>query len=512
MTNTSSNRRIAKNTVFLYGRLLLVLLVSLYTVRVVLNALGIVDYGVYNVVGGFVSMFGFLNTSMANATQRFYNFEIGKNGSQSAVNVFNAAFRTHFYLAITSVVLCEIIGLWYVNNYMEIPANRSYAVNIIFQFAILSLAVTILQVPFAAATMAYEKMDFYALIGIIDVTMKLVIAFEVKVYSGDRLILYGGMLLLISLLNYGLYYIYNKKKFPWLKISSQIDSRKLQKEMLTFSGWNLLGSFAFMLRSQGLIVLLNYFFGVIINAANGIATQISSALQQFSTNLIVAFRPQLVHSYAIGNYNRTREMLFIMSKTVFALLYMLSVPLILNMNYILHLWLGSDVPEYSVVFSNLVVITVLINCFHTPVVQVIHATGNVKYFQIGTSLIICAIIPLSWIILKCGGIPESCYIVSIIVYIINQIYAMRMLKQVFEYKCTDYIKSVILRCLLFSVLLPIIPLISINLIQDHFSALVLTTLEAVLVSLLLFLYIMLNHNERNSIFTIVKKYLKFKHD
>lgn len=508
MATTSSNRRIAKNTAFLYGRLLLVLLVSLYTVRVVLNALGVVDYGVYNVVGGFVSMFGFLNTSMANATQRFYNFEIGKNGQLAAVKVYNAAFRTQSYLAIFLVIICEVIGVWYVNSYMEMPSDRLYAANFIFQFSIISLAITILQVPFAAATMAYEKMDFYALIGIVDVILKLCIAIFVIFFPGDRLILYGGLLLFISLTNYGLYFVYIKKNFPWLKLSNHQYSRTFQKKMLAFSGWNLLGSFAFMLRNQGLTVLLNFFFGVIVNAANGIATQISSALQQFSTNLIIAFKPQLVQSYAVGEYSRTREMLFMMSKTAFALLYMLTVPLILNMNYILHLWLGADVPDYTVILSNLVIITVLINCLHTPIVQVIHATGNIRSFQIGTSVIICAIIPLSWLILKCGGAPESCYMVCIVVYILNQIYAMRMLKNVFNYKYTEYLKNVIYKCAVFCVLLPIMPALSMQFIKDPLWSLVLSSLESLFISALLFLFILLNHSERHSIISIIRN--KFK--
>ena len=506
----SGSKRIAKNTVYLYGRLLLVLVVSLYTVRVVLNALGVGDYGVYNVVGGFVSMFGFLNTSMANATQRFYNYEIGKNGHLAAIKVYNAAFKTQSYLAILLVVISEMIGLWYVNTYMDIPSDRLYAANFIFQFSIISLAITILQVPFAAATMAYEKMDFYALIGLVDVVLKLFIAILVKLFAGDRLILYGGLLLLISLTNYGLYFLYIKKNFPWLKLSPHQDSRNFQKEMLAFSGWNLLGSFAFMLRNQGLTVLLNYFFGVIVNAANGIATQISSALQQFSTNLIIAFKPQLVQSYAVEDYPRTREMLFMMSKTAFALLYMLSVPLMLNMDYILYLWLGSDVPEYTVILSNLVIITVLINCLHTPIVQVIHATGKIKSFQIRTSMIICAVIPLSWAILKCGGTPESCYIVCILVYILNQIYAMRMLKYVFNYKYTEYLNNVLFKCTVFSVLLPIIPVVSMHFIKDPCWTLLLSSLESLLISVLLFLFIMLYKKERHSIISMIRSKLKIQ--
>lgn len=306
----SGNKRIAKNTIFLYGRLVFVLLTSLYTVRVILNALGIIDYGVYNVVGGFVSMFGFLNTSMANATQRFYNYEIGKNGEKASVKVYNAAFRTQIILAGILLLLSEIVGVWYVNTMMELPCDRIWVANWLLQFSILSLVFTIIQVPYAAATMAYEKMNFYAIVGVVDVVLKLGIAIGVKYFSGDKLLLYGLLILTISVANYMMYFVYTKRNFPWLKLSWKHYSKKFQKEMLSFSGWNLFGSFAFMLRGQGFNVLLNYFFGVVINAANGIAGQISSALQQFSTNLILAFKPQLVQNYATGNIDRTRNMFF----------------------------------------------------------------------------------------------------------------------------------------------------------------------------------------------------------
>lgn len=503
----SDNKRIARNTVFLYGRLLLVLFVSLYTVRVVLNALGVIDYGVYNVVGGFVAMFGFINASMANATQRFYNYEIGKNGESAAIKVYNAAFRTHLYLAAILVVICEIIGLWYLNSYMDLPYTRLYAANCIFHFSIVSLAITILQVPYAAATMAYEKMDFYAIIGIVDVLLKLLIALLVKHCNGDRLIYYGGLLLVITLTNFGMYFLYIKKKFQWLKLSAQDYSKDFQKEMLAFSGWNLLGSFAFMLRNQGLTVLLNYFFGVIINAANGIASQISAALQQFSTNLIIAFKPQLVHSYAMENYARTKEMFFMMSKTAYSLLLMMSVPLMLNMNYILHLWLGNDVPDYTVVLSNLVILTVLINCLHTPITQVIHATGKIKAFNITTSIIVCSIIPISWGLLRLGGGPETCYIVSIVIYLLNIGYAMKMIKRALNYSYYDYFRNVLLKCALATVILPILPLITTEVFSNNLIVLLATGTESIFISVLIFLVVMLNRDQRKKIILIMKNRL-----
>ncbi len=459
----ANNKRIARNTIFLYGRLVFVLLVSLYTVRVVLNALGVVDYGVYNVVGGFVSMFGFLNTSMANATQRFYNYEIGKNGEEASVKVYNAAFRTQIILAGILLLLSEIVGVWYVNTMMDLPYDRIWVANWLLQFSIISLVFTIIQVPYAAATMAYEKMNFYAIVGVVDVVLKLGIAIGVKYFSGDKLLLYGLLILIISAANYLMYFIFTKNNFPWLKLSWEQYSKKFQKEMLSFSGWNLLGSFTFMLRGQGFNVLLNYFFGVVINAANGIAGQISSALQQFSTNLILAFKPQLVQSYATGDLARTRNMFFLMSKTSYALLLTLAVPLIININFILKIWLGNDVPEHTAVLSILVIVTVMINCLHTPIVQVIQATGIIKKFQIGTSLIIIGIIP----------------------------------------------NVVIIRCLVMTLILPIIPIISATVIENDFIALTSSTISSGIVSVILYLYVMINKDEREAIIKIIRNKLQF---
>lgn len=498
MTISSSNRRIAKNTVFLYGRLLLVLLVSLYTVRVVLNALGVVDYGVYNVVGGFVSMFGFLNTSMANATQRFYNFEIGKNGNDASIKVYNAALKTQTILAIGLFILCELLGVWYLNTAMELPRDRLYVANWLLQFSILSLIFMIIQVPYSSAALAYEKMDFYAIVGIVDVFLKFFIAVVVQLYSGDRLMLYGVLLLFISVTNFALYYYYVKRKFQWLIYAPKSYSYQFQQEMLSFSGWNLLGSFSWMLRSQGFNLLLNYFFGVIINAANGISGQIYTALQYFSTNIIIAFKPQLVHSYAAGDLARVKSMMYMMTNTSFCLLYMLSIPMILNMNYILNFWLGNNLPEYTVTFSVLIIITLLITSFFTPLVQLIHATGRIKNFQIASSIVICSIIPLSWLAYRLGGVPEIGYIISIILFCINQIVGMFFLKKVFPYSFWEYTKKVGFPCLLFAILMPIIPTLASN-YYSNFIGLLLTCITSCFVSLLLFSFIILNKENRTSI-------------
>lgn len=504
------NRRIARNTVFLYGRLLVVLVISLYTVRILLNALGVEDYGVYNVVGGFVSLFSFFNTTMANATQRFYNFEIGRNGEEAVNEVYNAVIRTQIICAIIIILVTEVIGVWYVNTKMIIPADRLWAANGIFQFSVLSLLLMILQIPYSAAAMAYERMDFYAIVGVIDVFLKLVIAFIIQYYAGDKLFLYGILFSTIAMIDFGLYYIYSKKNFRWLKYK-KIYSKQLQKELLSFSGWNIFGSSAYMLRQQGINILLNYFFGVIVNAANGIASQVSSALQYFSANLVIAFKPQLIQSYASGNYDRTREMFFMMTKISYVLMYVIAIPIMINVDYVLKLWLGDAIPEYTSDFSILVIIMMLVGTLHTPIVQIIQATGCMRRFQIITSIVICSIIPISLICFIIGCDPKSCYWVCVIIYIINQIVALKMLNDIFEYSYWDYFKLVILKCITFSLVLPIIPIIIKQCIDNPLQVLLLTCIASFFISIPLFFIVILNQSERAVMFSSIKqKYLKDK--
>jgi len=501
----AANKRIAKNTLFLYGRLAFVLIVSLYTVRVILGALGIEDYGVYNVVAGFVAVFGFINTSMSNAVQRYYNYEIGKNGNSAANKVFNTAFRVQVLLTAAIFILCEIIGVWYVNFEMEIPEGRIGVANWLLQFSLLSLCLTVLQIPYSAAALAYERMNFYAVIGVIDVILKLGIAFVVKLVDENKLLIYGSLILAISVANFLMYYIYSLRNFPYLKFSKKEYSQSFQREMLLFSGWSTFGSFAYAIRSQGVTLLLNYFFGVIVNAANGIATQISAAFQQFSINLILAFKPQLVQSYAMNDYKRTTQLFFLMTKISYALLYTLAVPLFLYMNYILHIWLGSDIPDFTSSFSILAIIMVLVGVFHTPIVQLFQATGRIRNFQIITSLIICCIIPTAWICLKHGCSPLSCYYVCIGAYTLNLIYALLALKRQYQFSLCEYCYDVLGRSILFSIILPIVPSIIRFSFDDDFFFLSICCISTIAMSALLTIFIIFNYKERSAFINSIRR-------
>lgn len=504
MSDTSvNNKRIAKNTLFLYLRMGLVLVVSLFTTRVVLQALGVEDYGIYNVVSGFVSMFTFLNTSMSNGVQRFYNFSLGKKNEYSISDVYNTALQIQGLLAVVLLILLETFGLWYINTQMVIPIDRISAANWVFQFSVVSLVLLVLQIPYSAAIMAYERMDYYAYISIFDVCAKLGIAYAIKYTLFDKLILYGALNLLVSLTCFLLYYVYAKRQFSGLKEDFKV-RKQLFNPMISFSGWNIFGSFAYMIKGQGLNMLLNIFFGPIVNAARGISTMVMNAIQGFQANIVIAFRPQIVQSYASGNNERVLNLFYSLSKVSFILLTTISIPVILEIDYILNIWLGNQVPEYTVTFTILVLINMIVSSLNTPISQIVHATGKMRNYQIGTSIIICAILPVSWIFLKMGFNPVSVYWISLIITILNQVICNLLMKQVFSYSLKDYCIKVIIPCSAFLLVVPILPyLITISL-SSSFVRFVLTGgLSIIMAAIISFLFV-LDKKEKNMVLSFLK--------
>lgn len=460
-----NNKRIAKNTLFLYVRMAIVMAINLYVTRVVLDVLGVSDYGVYNVVCGFVSMFGFLNTSMANGIQRFYNYELGKNGEDAVIKVYNTALIIQFVLAVGIVILTETIGLWYVNTKMVISPERIVAANWIFQFSVLSLVFVIMQIPYSAAILAYERMDYYAVVSIIDAVMKLAIVIILPHLSGDSLIFYGLLMMAISIIDFILYFVYCRKKIHHLKFKKVFDS-SLFKSMMSFSGWNLFGSFAYVVKGQGVNVLINTFFGTVVNAANGIATQISSAIQTFAANIVLAFKPQLTQSYAMGDYSRAKNLMFSMSKIAYTLMCVIAIPIMVEMDYVLTLWLSSDIPTYTHSFANLTIIATMIGILNTPITQMIHASGQMKKYQIATSIVICSILPISWLFLKLGYEATSVFVITIIIMVINQVVCLQVLHSIFKFSLTKYVKEVVIPC----IIITIIPLFAVSSISNAIGA------------------------------------------
>lgn len=498
-----SSNSIAKNSVFLILQTLFVLFISLYTSRVVLKTLGIDDFGIYNVVGGFVSMFAFINTSMINGIQRFYNYELGRNGEVALTRVYNTALIIQSILAILIIILTETIGLWYINNVMVIPSERLVAARWIFQFSIISLVFVIMQVPYSSAVVAHENMGFYAIINILDAILKMAIAIAIPFFSSDKLIVYGFLILLISIINWLLFYSYAKVKYKEIRICKGFNSSQF-KEMLSFSGWNLFGSFSGVMKEQGINMILNLFFGPVVNAARGIAYQVNGAMMGFVANINTASRPQLTQSYASGNLDRSIHLMYSMSKIAVVTMALFAVPVIFEVDFILKIWLDTEIPLHTNSFVQLVVINSILLCLNPPVSFLVHATGRMRKFQVVSSLFSLLVLPFSYILLQQGTEPEYVFVLMILFTIIGQWICIHILKQLIDFSSADYIKKVILPLTVFLALVPILPLIPRLLLDESFFRLVLVCALSVISTGVIGYYLVLNQSEKTSVLLLLK--------
>lgn len=503
----NQNTTIAKNTLFLSLRMVFVLFVSLYTSRVFLNVLGVEDYGISNVVAGFVSMFSFLNTSLANAIQRFYNAELGKNGSIGITKVYNTSLVIQGIIAFLVVALLESVGLWYLYEKMVIPSDRFEVAFWLYQFSTISAAVVIMQSPFTAAVMAYERMNTYAVISILEVTLKLGFALALPYINIDRLLMYGAFYMILSILTFLSYFIYSKKEFNELHIQRSY-KKSMFKDMISFSGWNLCGTFACMIREQGLNMVLNIFFGPIVNAARGVAYQVSGALQGFVSNLSLAAKPQMVQSFATGDSSRTIKLMYTMSKLSFIFLFVLSVPVIFNIDYILHLWLGNVVPDHAANFVILVIITNFMNNLNAPLSNVVYATGKMRNYEVTFSVINLSIIPISFIVLKLGAPAEMAFIVYLVMTVFVQIGCLLVIHTLTKISLSDYFMSLIVPIVIVAcITLPLIYIINFYL-QQNLIGIVIEYIVITLLSSVLFYYVVLDSTEKKIVNNIIYKLKK----
>lgn len=502
----ANNGQIARNTLFLYIRMVVVMCISLYTTRLILQVLGVDDYGIYSVVCGFVSMLGFLNTSITNATQRYYNYQIGQGKVDSVKNVFTSALLIQVLLCGIIVVLGETVGLWYIENKLVLAVERQTAALWVYQFSILTVCVTLFQTPYSAAVMAFEKMNFYAIISIIDALLKLIIVVLLNYCEGDKLIYYGLMLFLVSLVSWSLYVLFVTSKIKCIKLSFPISTVML-KSILSFSGWNVFSSCSNIVSGQGVNILLNTFFGPVVNASRGVANQIMSAIQYFSANIIVAFRPQLIQSYSAGEYSRTNFLLFSMSKISFVLMLVIALPIVIEIEQILNLWLGDNVPEYTAVFSSLVIISMLINILNSPISIMAHATGNIRRYELVYGLITASILPISYLFLKVGYSAEIVYVINIFIVVLNQVCCIINLKRLYPLNLRDYFRNVIFPCLIMSLISPILPLMIHSMMPESFVRIFFVFIVS-LISVLIAFIMFLSKDEKLLMHNLLKKIRK----
>ena len=409
---SSNNKRIARNTLFMYARMILIMIVSLYTVRVVLKTLGAEDYGINNVVGGIVTMLGFLASTMSGASMRFFSYELGRKDFKKLSDFFNVTFWFYVVLSFIVVILAETVGLWFVCNKLVIPENRMSAALWVYQCSIISFIVHMMAIPYNSLILAREKMDLYAYVGIIEVLLKLLVAYLITVSPFDKLASYAVMLMLASILISSFYFIYDTIKFPESHVK-RFWNGKIFKEVFNYSAWSLFGAVALVFRGQGINILLNIFFGPIVNASRAIAYQVNGAINTFVTGFTQAVRPQIIKYYAAQENSSMLILVYRTTRLCFFLIFLLSVPILLETEYILGLWLGS-VNEMTVLFTRLVIIASIIEAITIPLKGLISATGNIKYTQIINGSILIAILPISYFFLKAGYPPETTMIIAII--------------------------------------------------------------------------------------------------
>lgn len=458
LTQSDNNKRIAKNTLLLYFRMLFMMAVSLYTCRVVLNTLGVENYGIYNVVCGVVAMFGFINGSMLSATQRYITFALGKGDKCRLQTVFSTTLQIHTLIAGIIVLLGETVGLWFLYNKMQIPADRIDAAFWVLQCSIISTVVMIISVPYNADIIAHEKMSAFAYISILEVVLKLVIVYMLVVFSFDKLILYAFLILGIQLLIRFCYSIYCNRHFKETKYRHVWD-KQLFREMTVFAGWSLFGNLSAVLFTQGLNMLLNVFFGPIVNAARAVAVQVQNAIQQFVGNFQMALNPQITKTYAQNKMEEMRKLMYRSARFSFYLLFFLSLPVLFETDFILTAWL-KIVPDNTVVFLRIMICTSLIYTIANPMIVANQATGKVKRYQAVCGTILLMILPISYILLLLGCPAYSVFIVHFVMEAIAQLTRMIMLKPLIGIGIKDYIVNIYARIALVVVTSVILPFIA----------------------------------------------------
>jgi len=406
------NKRIAKNTLLLYFRMLLTMVVSLYTSRVVLRVLGVEDYGIYNVVGGVVSMFAVLSGSLSAAISRFLTFELGRDNNQDKLKaIFASSVTIQIFLSLIVIVIAESLGLWFLNCKMTIPAMRMFAANCVLQLSVVTFCINLISVPYNAAIVAHERMSAFAYVSIFEAVGKLAVAFAIYWASADKLIFYALLMCLIAVVVRVLYGWYCKKNFDECEFKFSFD-KTILKQMFSFAGWNFIGASSSVLRDHGGNIVINLFCGPTVNAARGIAVQVNQAVYQFASNFMVALNPQITKSYASGNKEYMMSLIFQGARLSFYMLMVLSLPILLNTEYIMRVWLG-NFPDYTVNFVQLTLVFALCESISNPLITAMLATGNIRNYQIIVGGLQMMNLPMSYIFLKRGFPPETILFVAI---------------------------------------------------------------------------------------------------
>lgn len=502
-----NNKQIARNTVVLYIRMIIVLLIGLYSSRVILNALGVVDYGIYNAVGGLVVMFSYIDSALSQATTRFYSYEL-PHSVERVNSIFNTSIVIQIVFAIIIIVIAETLGLWLVNNKMIIPIERLGAANWVYQFSIVTTIITILSVPFNAAITSHEKMSLYAVLSMSDAILKLIVAVMIAKSPIDELVFYGLGLMIISLFIFVTKIYFCLSNFKEVRFNNNF-SQQLLKKMFSFVGWNFFGATAGISVSQGLNFIINIFFGPAINAARGIAFQVQGAINQFVTNINVAVNPQIIKRYSVGEIESMFRLVFFSSKISFLLLSIVSIPIIIDTTYVLELWL-KVVPEHAVLFTRLMLIYMLTVAVTYSVNISAQASGNIKMVQIAEGIIILMNIPCVLLLFYLGLPAYTSFLSMILFSILALIAKLSILHKTIGFPVKKFLTQVISRLLFVSIFCVIIFSIASRINIESFEYFVIKTICYLIPLSLIVWFVGLVQNERHFIVNFIRGYLNKK--
>lgn len=508
-TEISSKSTIAKNTTLLYARTAIVMLVSLYTSRVIIQALGVEDYGVYTAIGGIVSILSVITSPIDNAISRFLTFELGRDDKQRLKRYFSTGLTIMLLFSILAVLLLEFFGLWFINNKMVVDESRMEAANWVLHFSIAAFVINLISSPFRASIIAHERMSLFAYMGILDVVLKLAVAFLIKFSSFDKLVLYAILLFVISVIVLVIYYWACNRDFEECRKPSLKLDKELFRGLFSFAGWNMFGGAASFCRGQGINILFNLFGGPIVNAAYGVAHQVNAAIENFVNSFTTALTPPIIKSYASSQKNYMLDLVYQGAKYSYFLIYLFALPIMLETEYITKLWLG-QIPDYAVVFIQLMLVHSIIESLSKTIMAGVNASGRIRLYQIVIGGFQILILPISYYLLSLGLPPTSALVATIVIDCIALLVRVIMAQGIFSLSFTDFFKRVIIVTVVVTLLSVPLPLFLRLSLEESFFRFLLVSGLGLISSLVAILFIGCTSTERASIISKARSVLKLK--
>lgn len=502
----SRSNTIVKNTLFMYFRMFITMVVSLFTVRVVLKTLGVVDYGVYNVIGGVVTTLAFITDVLANASQRFFAVEMGKNDIKKLQQTFGLILVAYLLVAVVLLILGETIGLWFVSNKMDIPVGRQAAAMVVYQFSLVAFLVGMVMSPFNAMIIAHERMNIYAYVSILQVFLKLGIVYLLVIIPYDKLIIYALLMFIIRVMISIIYIVICRRSFPESNFIFKWD-KDIFRSIFSYSSWTLLGTLAFIFNTQGLNILFNLFFGPVANAAYAIGNQVKTTINSFASNFFVATRPPIIKSYSEGDYTYTNKLFYFSSKIIFSLLFVMIVPLFAEVEYVLKLWLG-NVEQYMPAFVRLMLIWAIVLSVSEPITAIVQAAGKVKIYHGLVDTFTLLTLPLTYFAFKLGLEPQWGFLISIAIFLIAHVMRLFVLRSFHNFSIREYTVKFILPSLL-TLSITIGGIYAFRLISPNSLIAIFVAIFVAAVSIWL---IEFDKDEKNYVLNIVKKKFLKKHE